>query len=73
MQNFQSISVENPVSDTIIAINSSFGQYVDEEYFRKYFLATEEKITKDNRRQLSVMTYPVKTVAVEVGWILNTD
>jgi len=50
-------------------------QYVDNEYFRQNFdafiLNPGEMIDiNDPRRDWN--SYPVKTVAVEVGWILNT-
>ena len=61
------------VNEKIVAINYSFSQYVDEEYFRCMFNHRNEKISKDWIKQsYHSNTYPVKTVALEVGWILNT-
>ena len=74
MSTFQSLRVKSTFSDDIVSMGYAETQYVDNEYFRKSFKAfiqnPGELIQIDDERR-HWNSYPVKTVAVEVGWILN--
>ena len=49
-------------SDTIVCIERAYSSYVDENYFREMM---QEKKDSDHN------SFPVKVVALEVGWILE--
>ena len=49
-------------SDTIVCIQKAYSSYVDENYFRT--MMNEDKEADHN-------SFPVKVVALEVGWLLN--
>ena len=64
MENSVSLRVSSPCNDKIVAINHAFSTYVDQAYFKEYFNAG----TKDDQKSFSV-----RTVGVEIGWVLNDD
>lgn len=78
MLNCQSLRVEQPMNGDIVAMNDAYGQYVDDDYFRKCFNAQipvpSQKLENNEQKEEHDQwnSYPVKTIAVEVGWILST-
>lgn len=49
-------------SDSIVCIQKAYSSYVDENYFK--YMMKEDKSADHN-------SFPVKVVALEVGWILT--
>ena len=55
--------MSSPFNDKIVSIHHAYRSYVDEAYYRRYLGESDEKSDDNN--------YPVKVVAVQVGWLLH--
>ena len=64
MQNKQSLRIDKAFSNEIVKIRDSYSCYVDQDYFR-------DVMNEDILNEYEYNSFPVKIVAVEIGWILS--